>query len=666
MVQNDIFYIASDGGLAIYNDISGELEHLTKSDGLPSNAVEDVEFDQDGNLWIGTYDNGLAMKTGQSWEQITIPEAGFLYCIHFDQSGVLWVGAELGVFKRDGTQWIHYAAPAWDIVETPDGTVWAASIQPFRPGIDELPSFEEPLEGGCPVSAYQTGRIGYTKDGDILFANGNSELARLSDGEWIIEDLQDLTEFTPSITDIFSSQEQALIYVSGEGIIKFEDGEWTDITVPALSTPSYKEAVTLTNDGRLVVARRGELTIQTGDTFRSIDIRSFGLQFNNDINFIELANGQVGIYSDTHYTEPLRFIDPNTLETKPTDLANFDFHDNNHVLINDESGNRTAYLDRNSGIIHFTDHAQQLYSPQVYIALTACYHGLIDSAGNYWFATPSGLYKITSSDILLFDNNNTEFVTNKFAHLKEDPSGRIWAISAPVDDYYHFNLGIYEDGNWTFFPGTENPMIDQRITNLDFDEEGILWYGSNNTGLFSFDGETWTNYNTSNSNIPTTHLYDVACANGKLYIASTSGFLIAEDGQFTSYDSSNSPMTFDYPANLVVDVNENIWVQPQSYLKGGILYKENEVAMPVGLQEIEQDDLFDFYPNPAAVQITLKLDSPGSYQITLRDASGRIVLDFNNDLCSQLSIPLYNFASGIYYLSLSDHERTRTKQLIKF
>ncbi len=56
---NDALWIGTMRGLYCYHSNTGRLDSLNEDSGMPNNIVEDLEFDQEGNLWVGTYRSGI-------------------------------------------------------------------------------------------------------------------------------------------------------------------------------------------------------------------------------------------------------------------------------------------------------------------------------------------------------------------------------------------------------------------------------------------------------------------------------------------------------------------------------------------------------------------------------------------------------------------------------
>ncbi|MFP4564642.1 MAG: two-component regulator propeller domain-containing protein, partial [Spirochaetia bacterium] len=79
-------------------------------EGIPDTIVYDLLEDRDGNLWIGTYTNGLGLyhTDEDRWEYFSMDESdpgalsnNLIRCLFEDSEGRIWVGTNLGLNKFD-------------------------------------------------------------------------------------------------------------------------------------------------------------------------------------------------------------------------------------------------------------------------------------------------------------------------------------------------------------------------------------------------------------------------------------------------------------------------------------------------------------------------------------------------------------------------------------
>ncbi len=97
------------GGLQQVDPASGKVTHFGLAQGLPDDRVQSLALDNQGTLWVGTW-NGLALRArGQArFERAALPLAGedgalggrIISVLRFDSAGVLWVGTQRGELLR--------------------------------------------------------------------------------------------------------------------------------------------------------------------------------------------------------------------------------------------------------------------------------------------------------------------------------------------------------------------------------------------------------------------------------------------------------------------------------------------------------------------------------------------------------------------------------------
>jgi ligand-binding sensor domain-containing protein len=79
-------------------------------DGLPDNYIQTMEFDNKGNLWIGT-SVGAACFDGKRWQTYTIYEGlpdNNVQCIAIEKNGTIWFATYGGACRFDGFTWSTY------------------------------------------------------------------------------------------------------------------------------------------------------------------------------------------------------------------------------------------------------------------------------------------------------------------------------------------------------------------------------------------------------------------------------------------------------------------------------------------------------------------------------------------------------------------------------
>jgi signal transduction histidine kinase/ligand-binding sensor domain-containing protein len=93
-------WLGSYGGLTHYTN--GKFTAWTEKDGLPGNTVRALYQDQDGTLWIGTYDSGLGRYKNGRFTRYTQKDGLFdngVFQILEDDFGWLWMSCNRGLYR---------------------------------------------------------------------------------------------------------------------------------------------------------------------------------------------------------------------------------------------------------------------------------------------------------------------------------------------------------------------------------------------------------------------------------------------------------------------------------------------------------------------------------------------------------------------------------------
>jgi ligand-binding sensor domain-containing protein len=101
---------------------------------LPSLMVEDIAAGPAGEIWIGTYDNGMVRVQNGQWTLYPYPASVMLYHFAVTPAGDLWCATSAGLYKFSNQTftWINnpLTGSTWDVKIFPNGRLLLASNQP--------------------------------------------------------------------------------------------------------------------------------------------------------------------------------------------------------------------------------------------------------------------------------------------------------------------------------------------------------------------------------------------------------------------------------------------------------------------------------------------------------------------------------------------------------
>jgi ligand-binding sensor domain-containing protein/signal transduction histidine kinase len=155
----------SDQGLVLVLP-DGTISQLNRSTRFCSDWVTSLCEDREGNLWVGTGGNGLAMVREGVVQTVAPPDAWqgrAVLSVCSDRANNLWVGTEgAGLYRCQNGVWTNYALAnpyVWSLAQDSDGNLWAgtwgAGLYLWRrDGLTRLPALDPitmPMPALCPA-----------------------------------------------------------------------------------------------------------------------------------------------------------------------------------------------------------------------------------------------------------------------------------------------------------------------------------------------------------------------------------------------------------------------------------------------------------------------------------------------------------------------------------
>ncbi len=141
-------WVGTGYGLGKYHRDTDSFHWYTRADGLSSSAIVNIQFDQGGNMYVGTFNGGINHYDGDSFRHITTKDglsSDHVSALHYSPYyRKLYVGSEFGISAVKGDSVEQIAIPEIDN----SGVI---SIQSFRDSLLLIGS------GGAGVAIYDPG-----------------------------------------------------------------------------------------------------------------------------------------------------------------------------------------------------------------------------------------------------------------------------------------------------------------------------------------------------------------------------------------------------------------------------------------------------------------------------------------------------------------------------
>jgi signal transduction histidine kinase/ligand-binding sensor domain-containing protein len=267
-------------------------DRITPIVGLPSDQVTALRRDRDGNLWVGTYGNGVFRMTGERIASYGIADGLLnptIRAIFEDDEGSIWIGSQngleqlrVGAFvtwnERDGLADDHARA----VFEDREGVMWVGTATSLNR-----------WENGTWVKVEDEGlsrilAIAQTRDGAHWFGTTNGVYRIRGDEKKLFTTAEGLSNNT--IRDIHEDRRGDVWIATDFGLNRIHgDDSVESFAGRGGLGAEYAMGITETPDGRLWVATGGGLGEFNGRQFRLHSAprelpsnRLFGLESDQD------------------------------------------------------------------------------------------------------------------------------------------------------------------------------------------------------------------------------------------------------------------------------------------------------------------------------------------------------------------------------------------------
>lgn len=152
-------WFGTDWGLALFEDNQWTITDIFR--------ISSICMDNTGNLWVGTYGNGLYKLADQMLTNYTVFNSdlpsNWILDLTVDNSGKLWMGAgDFGLATFDGETWVNYRKLNSDIPDdqvisillNDDGSKWIGTVNGFARFDDKTWTVYVPSMPGLPYNSF--------------------------------------------------------------------------------------------------------------------------------------------------------------------------------------------------------------------------------------------------------------------------------------------------------------------------------------------------------------------------------------------------------------------------------------------------------------------------------------------------------------------------------
>ncbi|NVJ60768.1 MAG: response regulator [Gammaproteobacteria bacterium] len=419
------------------NDTLAKLSfnHITSADGLPQNTISTMLQDKDGFLWLGTHD-GLHRYDGYEFTSYKYDSkdpstlsSNVITALFEDPNGGLWVGTGQG-----GLNYLN--------TETGKFTRYQASADDFNSlSHNQITALHIDKKGRLWVGTFTGLNLFQAETNDFVHFYPNPfDNQSIPDG---------------SVSEIASDGGDHLYVATTETLAWFDTDQLTFNRYDSEDSPTRINTIYLDEDKSLWV----------------------GTQLDG-LYHLRQKEGEFTHF--THKSNDDRTISSNNIQVLLRDS-------NGNLWVGTEQGGLNLKPRVSKEFYRFQKNPADSHS----ISINDIWSLLEDHSGQIWIGTPGGgINKVNSSFQNFSRLQHSPFEKNSLSHnfiwnMEQDSNGDIWL--ATLNGIDKFDPKTEQFSHYRDFIDQDGKPVSNRITALELDNSGGIWFGNQQGQAARFD-----------------------------------------------------------------------------------------------------------------------------------------------------------------------------------
>ncbi len=227
-------WAATSNGVFCFDPINGKID--MKSHGLEGSVVRDIFQDREGNIWFGSYDDGMFKFRGETFTHLRTEHGLYeksVFSILKDQRGDYWFSYIPGGLDRYDGEKVHHYGPKEGLlndfiycsVEDSLGDLWFGSNY-------GLTRYDGELFHSIPPADLPNQRIlsSFRDSGGHLWFGTAKGVVKYQDGQFVSVQGKQGNQCTSAVTAIDQLPDQRMIFGTKEGIYIWNGSDYSSLS----------------------------------------------------------------------------------------------------------------------------------------------------------------------------------------------------------------------------------------------------------------------------------------------------------------------------------------------------------------------------------------------------------------------------------------------------
>ncbi len=512
--------------------------------------VKDIFEDNSGKIWLAAgYQSVFTIEDGTITKYDSNDGlSGYIYEIEQDANNNLYFVIYNAIYTFDGTSFSKMTALpeglGYDIEFDDQGNMWAIN---YENGITKYN-----MTSGTATNYTQNNGL-YRNEISKIELNGNDLWCNYSWGYGLTKfDGSTFTHYRESadgiisdyIKDIKTDDAGNVWFASSKGLMKYDGSSFTNIPADNMSD-DFINHIFVKNTNQIYASTKDGLNMYDGSSFNVLSTKD-GLVDNYIKAIGQDKDGQM--YFGT-YEFGLSIYDGQNWSWQGEASENIP-DDNIYCFFKDSKD--IMWIGTYDGLVKYDGTTWTTYTENDGLAGDLVRGIAEDAAGNIWLACNS--------------NGISQYKDQVFTNHQTSTSGIYYNSIATVGNKVYVGtnddgLYYYDGSTWSTYTTDNSTLVDNEVEDVFSDSQGKLWINHDySSKITSFDGTTFSIYTSSEGVKYASYNNFTEDKDGNIWVGAGSDGAGKFDGNEWVYYTTDSGLVYDYVYSIYCDDDGALWM----------------------------------------------------------------------------------------------------------